>query len=307
LNDKLGLRVLPSSPSEVDFTWYELVRHELLTRVMGQAGRVLDVGCGNGRALIALSRLFGQGMGIDISEDALREAESARLSEGIGNIEFTRVDVLGLPFASESFDVVLCLGDVLCYSELYGRHADAVEQMKRVLKPGGLIVHESMNWEWEYRQCPSWTCFTRETGGAFCFHRTSRLPSGRETSRDHEVVPKTPLHDWVSRQDWPISPQGFDTSINVAEDTPLPREWLRPLGVRCYRHHTAASLRRLYAVAGFRNISVVPYGGACDMVELAGLAEELKPLQSRLAAAEADIACRLKSGSGPWLFLDARK
>jgi hypothetical protein len=128
-----------------------------------------------------------------------------------------------------------------------------------------------------------------------------------ETSRDYEVVPATPLHQWILEQEWPVSPQGWNTRLEVKEDAPIPEEWLKIRGVSRTRHYSLRDLERLYKQAGFRRAEAVPYGQTYDIVVKAGLLDQIGASQSALAAAESELAFTLRLGSGPWLFLVAEK
>lgn len=65
------------------------------------AGRILDVGCGNGLALAALSGKTSLAVGCDISLRALRDAEV--------HGDVVRADACQLPFPNETFQSVLML------------------------------------------------------------------------------------------------------------------------------------------------------------------------------------------------------
>ena len=307
MRERLHLKVLARDPCENDFTWYEMIRDELLRKTVGRAQRVLDVGCARGEPLLMLSGQIGSGMGVDISEEGISAAESARKKLGIRNLEFTHASAVDLPFESGEFDAALMLGDVLCYDNLYGRQEQVLSEIRRVLKDDGLTVYQGMNWDWEYKLSPSWTYFMRADNGNFRFHRNRRTASGCETSRDYDVVPGTPLHDWLLQRDWPVSPQGHDISIDVIEERKIPQRWLKYSGVSRYQHYTPASLRRRYQNAGFRHVEVLAYGQTYDIVNKAGLLESVGLAKSELAEAEAAVALELRTGSGPWLFLVARK
>jgi len=115
------LKVL-SNPCDVDFTWYNMIRDELLRKTVQQAEGVLDVGCGRGEVLLMLSKQIGWGVGVDISEDDIVTAENTRKKRDIKNVEFIHANALDLPFALSTFDVVLCLGDVFCYFCIRKQH-----------------------------------------------------------------------------------------------------------------------------------------------------------------------------------------
>jgi SAM-dependent methyltransferase len=92
----------------------------------------IDIGCGEGKQAIELSRRFGlQVTGIDpvtcCVEVALRNAQPG------GNVSFDVGAAENLPVANASADLVWCR-DVLCLAGDLGR---AYREFRRVLKPGG--------------------------------------------------------------------------------------------------------------------------------------------------------------------------
>jgi len=301
----LDLKVVPARPCDVDFAWYEEIRADLVCQTVKPMAWVLDVGCGGGGVLFLLSMQIEEGIGIDINQGDLEHAESERKQRKITNVMFQHANALALPFPSDSFDVVLLLGDVLAYPSTYGKHGSVVSELRRVLKEGGLAVHESMNWDWEYRwpYPPSDISFTQSGKNNFTMHRTRRDVSGLETAQDYEVLPGTPLYQWILEQDWPVSPQGVNTQLEVREVAPIPEEWLKFCSVSQYKHYRAQDLARLYKSAGFHHPEVFAYGQTYDIAAKAGLLEQVAVFQSELAAAEAEVAFTLRLGSGPWLFL----
>ena len=307
MGTELQIKVLPLDPCEVDMTWYGLIRDELLRGTVGRAQKVLDIGCGDGEVLLMLSGQIGHGMGVDMQEDRVEAAEEARKSAGAANVEFKQANALDLPFRPGEFDVVLVLGDVLGHSNLYRRQREVLAEVTRVLKPGGLTIYDATNWDWEWRLWPSWTFFTRTGDERFDLHRVKRTPSGIEIVRDYEVLPDTPLQDWLVELDWPVNPRGNYIIINVIEERHIPRRWLRSLGVQRCQNYAPDRLRRLYKAAGFRDIDVIGYGETYDIVSKAGLLESIGPANSQLAKAEAELALRLRTGYGPWNFLIAYK
>lgn len=89
---------------------------------------ILDAGCGTGIMLQEL-RLLGAAVGVDISDEALDFCRK----RGLENVQ--RADVLKLPFDAGTFDFVTVL-DVL---EHLDEDTGALREVRRVLKPGGLI------------------------------------------------------------------------------------------------------------------------------------------------------------------------
>jgi len=305
----LNLEVVPAQPCDLDFAWYEGIRAGLLRQTVGRAGRVLDVGCGRGDVLLMLSGQIGEGIGIDICQGDLDRAESERQRRKITNVMFQHADATALPFPDGGFDVVLLLGDVLAYPSTYGKHETVVAELRRVLKERGVAAHESMNWDWEYRwpYPPSDISFTRSGKNDFTMHRIRRDVSGLETAQDYEVLPGTPLYQWILEQEWPVSLQGANTQLEVREYTPIPEEWLKFCSVSQHKHYRAQDLARLYKRAGFHLPEVFAYGQTYDIAAKAGVLEQVAAFQSELATAEAEVAFTLRLGSGPWLFLVAKK
>ena len=102
--------------------------------------RVLDLGCGEGRHVIAACALDGvDAVGVDLS---LKDLATARermaefrdaASEDSALFLLLAGDALKLPFADESFDAVIC-SEVL---EHIPDYRSALAEISRVLKPGG--------------------------------------------------------------------------------------------------------------------------------------------------------------------------
>lgn len=130
------------------------IHPDVLTRYYGcglvcppllEGCRVLDLGCGSGRDVYALSQLVGASgevVGVDMTEEQLAVAESTRdwhaEKFGFANVRFLRgyierLDELDL--APESFDVIVSN----CVVNLSPDKAAVLEGARRLLKPGGEI------------------------------------------------------------------------------------------------------------------------------------------------------------------------
>ncbi len=94
---------------------------------------ILDVGCGDGIHSMILSQLDCHYTGVDISTNAVSTAK-ARMATNV-DAAFAIGDALILPFADNAFDAVFSYG-VIAYT---GAPSQAVAEMMRVCKPGGLV------------------------------------------------------------------------------------------------------------------------------------------------------------------------
>jgi SAM-dependent methyltransferase len=123
--------------------------------------QVLDVGCGRGLLLAGAAKLLtaqGRATGIDIwsTHDMGGNSEAATRH----NLELEQISdrctLLGVPaqemtFPDDTFDVVL---SNLCLHNIYDRamRRHAVQQIVRVLKPGGLAILSDYKLTGEYAQ-----------------------------------------------------------------------------------------------------------------------------------------------------------
>ncbi len=104
--------------------------------------RVLDVGCGQGRSLDFLARATfpGEVYAIDIEEIQVAAAEKLDRESNLKNTFVTVGNALELPFEDEFFDLVH-------FNVTLAHIPDtlkALAEVKRVLKPGGLIACREM-------------------------------------------------------------------------------------------------------------------------------------------------------------------
>jgi ubiquinone/menaquinone biosynthesis C-methylase UbiE len=102
--------------------------------------RVLEIGCGRGVALPPLARRLEPArlVGVDIAFSLLCEANE-RVGAQRVTAELLWADARDLPFADETFDVVIDFGT--CFH--IARPVDALHQIARVLSPGGIFVTET--------------------------------------------------------------------------------------------------------------------------------------------------------------------
>jgi ubiquinone/menaquinone biosynthesis C-methylase UbiE len=99
---------------------------------------VLDVGCGAGHTMAHIAKNYGCFItGIDIAHEPLDKARDFYKSEPFFHqLDFLQGDIESLPFADDSFDVVLCESVLIFVPD----HEKALKEMVRVLKPGGFLA-----------------------------------------------------------------------------------------------------------------------------------------------------------------------
>jgi demethylmenaquinone methyltransferase/2-methoxy-6-polyprenyl-1,4-benzoquinol methylase len=121
-----------------DVAWRKLAARAAIRGSQPKTAVVLDVATGTGDLAIALIDAgAARVVGLDFSSEMLREAarKSARLAAS-NRIEWTEGDAMNLPFPTGSFDAVT-VGFGLRNMSSY---AGALQEMARVLRPGGTLV-----------------------------------------------------------------------------------------------------------------------------------------------------------------------
>lgn len=108
-----------------------------LVRYAGVTGNhaVLDVGTGTGVVAITARRVGAKVTGLDLTPALLAQARESAAMVGHDDIAWHEGDAEALPFADESFDVVLSQ-----FGHMFAPRPEvALGEMLRVLKPGGTI------------------------------------------------------------------------------------------------------------------------------------------------------------------------
>jgi SAM-dependent methyltransferase len=120
-----------------DVHWWFVGRRRILLSILNRylgtgatnARQILDVGCGTGTMLTHLAR-FGHARGVDMDLEAVGYCHDRGLQD------VTQSGAGSLPFDKDSFDLVTALDVVEHIDDDLG----ALREMRRVLKPGGLLL-----------------------------------------------------------------------------------------------------------------------------------------------------------------------
>ena len=100
--------------------------------------RVLDLGSGAGTDSLVAAQMVGEHgsvTGIDMTPEMLTKARTAAAEMGAANVDFVESEAERLPFADESFDVVLSNGVI----DLVPDKEAVFAELFRVLVPGGRL------------------------------------------------------------------------------------------------------------------------------------------------------------------------
>lgn len=101
---------------------------------------LLDVGCGGALLTEEFARLKCKVTGMDPSHPTINTARQHAAESGL-DITYIHGFGNGIPFQENSFDLVSCC-DVL---EHIDNWQDTIEEIARVLKPGGLFLFDTIN------------------------------------------------------------------------------------------------------------------------------------------------------------------
>ncbi len=121
-------------------SWWNAGMRDLAARLLRgaslpAAGTMLDVGCGSGQTMRWFRELHPgwQTVGLDLSFEGLRAAREA------GGESVMAASALELPMRDQSVDMVITL-DVIQHLPLGGGDETALREIRRVLRPGGVVL-----------------------------------------------------------------------------------------------------------------------------------------------------------------------
>ncbi|HET7931886.1 MAG TPA: glycosyltransferase [Rhodanobacteraceae bacterium] len=108
-------------------------------RHLAAGRRVLDIACGEGYGSAMLAQVAVAVMGVDIAEEAV--AHALATYGALAGLEFRVGDAARIPLEDASVDLVVSFETI----EHHARHAEMLSEIRRVLRPDGLLVISSPN------------------------------------------------------------------------------------------------------------------------------------------------------------------
>ena len=188
----------------------------LLKKWFPTPGIVFDFGCGTGRALAKLLDGGMSGVGVDLSQAMLTEAQ-VQLAQFNDKFTAIRANLVELDcIADKSADYAICLFSTLGMIQGGANRATALAHMERILRPGGLLVLHVHNF-WFNLYDP---------GGPWWLLK-SLFAGGRDQQRgdktyDYRGIRDFYLHVFTRRE---LQQMITDSDLRI-------REWI-PLRSRC--------------------------------------------------------------------------
>ncbi len=119
------------------------LQQEFVNHVLRDAGWVLEAGCGTGRFTIPLAQQGKRIVALDASREMLAQARRKAEAAGMTHrIEFVLGDVENLGYGDSTFDGALSIA-VLRH---FPSPARGIAELTRVVRPGGALVLDYLNW-----------------------------------------------------------------------------------------------------------------------------------------------------------------
>lgn len=130
-----GERFIPTEEGKIQLEHYH---RYAVVRDLVAGKRVLDVACGEGYGSSMLAEVAVAVTGVDISSEAVLHAEATYVKP---NLTYLEGSATALPFADASFEVVVSFETI----EHLAGQAEMVSELRRVLRPEGILIISSPN------------------------------------------------------------------------------------------------------------------------------------------------------------------
>jgi len=123
---------------------FDIHRDDLALSLLDEGDKILDAGCGSGSLAFNLINKFNQVYGIDISPSRIEEArrKAAEKFSETNNFNFSVCNMNEkINFPDKIFDAVTSIATIEHIFDPYF----VLEEIRRVLKPGGVLIAEVPN------------------------------------------------------------------------------------------------------------------------------------------------------------------
>ena len=126
----------------------EHLHRYLLARELARGRRILDVACGEGYGSDLLAEVADYVVGVDIIHEVVRHAQTRYRRP---NLAFAAGDCAAIPLTNASIDIVVSFETL----EHHDQHRQMMQEIKRVLRPGGVVIISSPDRR-EYSEVPGY-------------------------------------------------------------------------------------------------------------------------------------------------------
>lgn len=116
-----------------EYYTYEHLHRYYLAMDFVKSKDVLDIASGEGYGCSLMSSSAKSVVGVDIEGDAIEHAIKNYKKD---NLRFINGDIRSIPLPDDSFDVITCFETI----EHIEEHNQAIKELKRVLKPNGILL-----------------------------------------------------------------------------------------------------------------------------------------------------------------------
>ena len=171
-------------------------KFDLLIKYSDEDSLVLDAGCGTGNYSIPLSPHVKSIVGIDITQSMLNEAWLKIAQSDIKNVSIFRADMNRTGLPNNHFDLIFSYSTLYYIKEI----KDVIEEIHRVLKPGGKAVLDFGN---KYSVENYWS--------AYCYD----IPQFNVSRRDIKKVLADKGLDIIEEKYYQLIPEFFRKNVEV--------------------------------------------------------------------------------------------
>lgn len=202
---------------------------QIIARYFSKPGRVLDLGCGTGRAIMPLAKAGHHCVGVDLSLPMLQVVGQKAADQHL-HIDRVRANLVELDCLADDWaDYAICLFSTLGMIQGRDNRDRTLAHVRRIVKPGGLFVVHVHN---------VWYNLYNPVGRRWMIRHLGAKLLGRQSDPGDKYfayrgIPKMYLHTFTQREFiGAICAAGFkiENLIFLAPDRPRPLRWPWLLG-----------------------------------------------------------------------------